>query len=260
METQEDKNIPSSGGRSNFNSGERRGRTLAGLIIVTVGAVFLAHRAGVDFPQWLFTPGTFLIVLGLVIGAKHNFRHWGWLVPVLIGSAFMVENFVEGFSIGHYIWPIIIIAIGLMMIFRPKRRREDWGRWRERRAARYSGYNTEEKTDETFFDSTNIFGGSKKVVIAKDFRGGDLTMIFGGADINFTQADINGTAELDVTQIFGGAKLIVPSNWRVRTDDLICIFAGFDDKRNPNTLTPDDNKVLNIKGTCIFGGIDIHSF
>ena len=264
METQDDKNTSSGSDSSNntySGSGERRGRALAGLIIVAVGSIFLASKAGVEFPHWIFTPGMFLVVLGFFIGVKHSFRHWGWLIPVVIGSALLAENFIEGFSFGQFIWPIIIISIGLMMIFKPRRRRDDWGRrWHERNAARYASYTNEQKTDENFFDSTNIFGGSKKVVIAKDFRGGDLTSIFGGADINFTQADINGKAELDVTQIFGGAKLIVPSNWRVQTDDLVCIFGGLDDKRNPNTLTPDENKVLVIKGTCIFGGIDIRSF
>ena len=37
--------------------------------------------------------------------------------------------------------------------------------------------------------------------------------MFGGAEINFMQADIQGRVELEVNQVFGGTKLIVPAHW-----------------------------------------------
>ncbi|MBT1689751.1 hypothetical protein KK078_24530, partial [Fulvivirgaceae bacterium PWU37] len=143
------------------------------------------------------------------------------------------------------------------------RDRETWKRWHERRHHRYQqqfGADFTEETAEGLIDSVTIFGGTKKVIISKDFQGGSAVTVFGGAEINLTQADIQGRAVLDLVQIFGGAKLVVPANWRIQADEMVSIFGGLDDKRNPATLNPDDNKVLILKGTSIFGGIDIKSY
>jgi predicted membrane protein len=72
--------------------------------------------------------------------------------------------------------------------------------------------------------------GLTKASFSKSFRGGDITNIFGGTELDFTQADINGRVVIDITQVFGGTKIIVPSNWQVVVD-MSAIFAGVDDKR-----------------------------
>jgi hypothetical protein len=110
-------------------------------------------------------------------------------------------------------------------------------------------------------DSVNIFGGLKKNIISKDFQGGEIVTIFGGSELNLTQADVTGRITLEVTQIFGGIKLIVPPHWRIQSEELVSIFGGVDDKRpilaNP---TYDEHRVLVLRGTNIFGGIDIKSY
>ncbi|MFZ6010408.1 MAG: cell wall-active antibiotics response protein, partial [Bacteroidota bacterium] len=118
-----------------------------------------------------------------------------------------------------------------------------------------------EQTPDDYLDSTTAFGGVKRNIISKNFKGGEITTIFGGTDLIFTQADVNGKIVLEVTQLFGGTKLIVPPHWKVETGDLVCVFGGVDDKR-PAVAdgTVDQNKVLVLKGTCIFGGIDIKSY
>ena len=108
------------------------------------------------------------------------------------------------------------------------------------------------------FTSTAIFWGARKTVLSKQFAKGDIVNIFGGTEINFAQADINGTAVLDVVNIFGGVKFIVPSDWDVRVNT-VHIFGGTDDKRRLHNISS-SKKVLLITGTVIFGGIDIISY
>ena len=84
--------------------------------------------------------------------------------------------------------------------------------------------------------------------------------VFGGVEINLTQSDINGRAEIEVVQMFGGTKIIVPPHWKVQSDELVCIFGSLEDKRQIAGSTVDPNKTLVLKGTCIFGGIDLRSF
>jgi hypothetical protein len=67
-------------------------------------------------------------------------------------------------------------------------------------------------------------------------------------------------AELEITAIFGGATLIVPSNWAVQTGGTVTIFGGIGDKRKITTLTESTAKTLVLKGTMVFGGIEIKSY
>ena len=96
--------------------------------------------------------------------------------------------------------------------------------------------------------------------MSKNFKGGDVTSIFGGTVLNFMKADIQGTAVLDVTAIFGGCEIIVPSNWKLKVD-VTSIMGGVDDKRYPELLTDNGpEKMLILKGSCIFGGLEIKSY
>jgi predicted membrane protein len=95
-------------------------------------------------------------------------------------------------------------------------------------------------------------------MVSKNFKGGDVVTIMGGTEIDLSQADFTGVARLDVTQVMGGTKIIVPAHWEVRSE-VSAIFAGFEDKRQqPAIQNPD--KVLIIEGTSIFGGIELKNF
>ena len=112
---------------------------------------------------------------------------------------------------------------------------------------------------QDFIDTTSIFGSTKKNILSKNFVGGDITNIFGGTELNLTQADIQGKAVIDITTIFGGAELFVPSHWTVKSE-IVTIFGGVEDKRSISTIPDTADKVLILKGTVIFGGIDIKNF
>lgn len=240
----------------------KTGRILAGFLVVIVGGVLLLRNTGVVFPDWLFTWQMFLIVLGVFIGAKHSFRRSGWWIVSLVGLVFMFDEFFYNLSIGHLFWPVIIIVAGLIMIFKPKKHWHN-DEWRKRCEDKYSKYytNTNETTNpEDHIESVSIFGGVKKNIISKNFKGGEIVCVFGGSEINLMQADINGRVVLEVVQIFGGTKLIVPAHWQV-VPEMVAILGGIEDKRPPYTdKQVDETKVLVISGTSVFGGIDIRSY
>ena len=246
METQNSYNKGPQIERPEVSRPKFNGRAFAGLIIVFVGTAFLLRQMGMPLPGWLFSWQMLLIVIGLFNGVRNSFRGIGWLILIVIGSVFLANDLVYDFAFHRYFWPILIIALGLYMIVRPKKKDNFW--------------TGDMNSSEDFFDATAIMGGVKKNIISKNFRGGDVTSIFGGSEIILTQADINGTAVLDLTTIFGGAKIIVPSNWTVKSDDLTAILGGYDDKRAIiANASPDPNKVLVLKGLVMFGGIELKS-
>ncbi len=252
METQDEKNTTSGIERSANNF--RSGRAMGGLVIVIVGVFILLNRMGLDLPGWLFSFPMIPIAIGFYIGARHRFQNFNWLIPVAFGVVLLVFNEVD-IDAHQYIWPAIIIAIGLGMILKPKRSKRSEEYWRD------FGVQNNERSAEDFIDSTIIFGGTKKNIISKDFKGGESFCMFGGAEINLMQADINGRVVIELTQLFGGTKLVIPPHWKLQSEEVVSIFGGLDDKRPlVQNTSVDDSKVIVLRGTCIFGGIDIKSY
>lgn len=250
----------------------KSGRILSGLILIAIGVIFFAKQLGVLFPDWLFTWPVFLIALGLYIGAKHMFRNPGWLILVFIGSVFLVEHAFPEYKFHDFIWPMVFIIVGLFVVFKPYKNRfhhRCYNRFHKNQqlnkdsnpgayAGPYSEYVSE--SSEDVINSVTIFGGVKKNIYSKNFKGGEVVCIMGGAEIDLSQADIEGTIVLEMIQIFGGAKLIIPSNWEIRSEAVV-ILGGIEDKRKQVTdKTDTNNKVLLLRGTCIFGGIDIKNY
>lgn len=116
----------------------------------------------------------------------------------------------------------------------------------------------QKRNDGNWLDVVSIFGNIKKIVYSKNFRGGDIVSIFGGAEVNLTQADFEGKIVIEMVQVFGGAKLIVPPHWQIRSE-IVAVFGGIEDKRTPQA-NYDNNKVVILNGTTFFGGIEIKSY
>lgn len=244
------------------------GRILGGFVLLGIGALLLMEKMGYFFPSWVFTWKMLLIALGIFVGARHLFHGLGWLIPIMIGLLFLADDLIPGFQIRPFIWPIVIVIIGLIMIFRPKRRYygpHSWhSKWRHKNHRFYRGYNwqqvnEEDSSDDDRLEAVVVFGSTKKNIISKDFKGGEVVCVFGGAEINLSQADINGKVVLEFVQVFGGTTLIVPPHWQVNYQETVAFLGGIEDKRTDNKNT-EPNKILVLKGTSVFGAIDIKSY
>jgi predicted membrane protein len=237
----------------------RLGRVLGGLVIIAAGSALLLKRSGVEFPYWVFSFETFLITLGLYIWARHTFRRPGGLLLMLVGGFLLLDDIIPNISIGPYIWPIIIIAAGVYMIISPGRNSRR--KMMMKNFNRHKTSSTEfDANQEEFINATSIFAGIKKRYFTKDFKGGKVVCFMGGIEIDLGNSDITQPVTIEVSQVFGGTKLIIPSNWQVRSE-LVAIAGGVEDKRHqPAAIEEDANKILILRGTLIFGGIDIKSY
>jgi predicted membrane protein len=234
-----------------------------GLFLLVIGGLALVKSFGVPLPVWLFTWQMLLIAIGLFIGLKKGFSDGGWFVPIIIGGAFLLNDYFIDGNIRRHLWPLILICIGVLFIFRPKRRRR-WRDWSEKKnagieAETITPLSETEYSKDDFVNSTCIFSGAKRVVLSKNFKGGDLVNVFGGCEIDLMQADMTSPAVVDVTAIFGGATLVVPSNWAIKSE-AVTIFGGISDKRRFTGVSAEPTKTLVLKGTMIFGGLEIKSY
>lgn len=242
-------------------------RIWVALTLMAVGAALLLQQLGFPLPYWLFTWPMLLIVIGIFMGFNHGFRGGAWAIMIIIGGFFLIDDLLPGVSFHRFVWPFVILAIGLMILVRPRKR--DWRHWDDwKQNLKDSGQwkqdwkeNISQQKNfspENYIDATTVFGGVHKTIVSKDFKGGDITVFMGGAEINLSQADINGVAVLDITQVMGGTKLIVPAHWEVRSQ-MTSVFGNIEDKRNESKVT-NPEKVLVVDGTSVFGGIEIRNF
>ena len=111
---------------------------------------------------------------------------------------------------------------------------------------------------EDHINANAIFSGIKKTILSKDFKGGRISNVFGSTELDFTHADLTGTAILDISQAFGETTITVPGDWRIETE-VSQLFAVVDDYRNDVYNTKRSDKVLVIKGGSFFGSIEVHN-
>jgi len=244
------------------NNIKNSGRAWSGVLIIIIGLAFLLNNMNLDIPRWVFSWSNFLIILGVFIGVRRNFKGIGWLVLILIGAYNTLDDMHLDFDLSKYALGMGLVIVGGFLIFRPK----DTGFFKKNRRSKNKadfdfGTATDDKTanNNDIIDVMAVFGGSNQTVYSKNFQGGDITAVFGGADIVMTQADFPETVSLDVTAVFGGIKLIVPQNWAIKSN-VTALFGSVEDKRSHLMPVAEMTKTLILDGTALFGGIEIKSF
>jgi len=95
-------------------------------------------------------------------------------------------------------------------------------------------------------------------VHSSNFKGGSITALFGGVEVDFRSADIEGEeAEMFVEAVFGGIELKVPDRWLILWEGQ-SIFGGYSDETRPPLPdvpgTP-PKKQLILRGRAMFGGL-----
>ncbi len=230
--------------------GSSKGRATGGIILILLGIILMLANFDIiqgNISHYIFNWKTILIVLGIIfIGAKDN-KTSGYILLVL-GIIFWLPEFVGDYyiSLGDVFWPSILIIIGILLI------------------TRHNGLLKHRKGDFTepngYLNDISIFSGGIKIIKSKNFKGGNLTAIFGGSEFDLRQVVLNPNgAILDVVTIFGGTKIIVPEDWNIYPD-AVSILGNISDKRAVKISNNSSNKSLIIKGVIILGGVEIKSF
>jgi predicted membrane protein len=263
--------------------GMRNSRVWSGLILVAAGVLYLAHEMHGPIPDWLFTWPVLLITIGLLIGIKSRFHNPGAFIMIIVGSVFLIDRISPELNFHNYIGPAILIGIGLIFILRPRhnwsgKSKRDWHRMHKIPDSPFAnkGYVNPSPADQApenyppiknnpaednaeYVEINTAFGSVKKIILSKNFKGGEINNFMGGTEINLMKADIQNPIALEINNVFGGAKLIVPSNWDVK-NEVTAVFGGIEDKRTLNSGITDPEKVMVLKGTCVFGGIEITNY
>ena len=279
---------------NNFAKPRNDGSIAFGVIILGIGLVLLFRKFGLYIPDWVLTWPMILIAVGSYTLISQQFKSFFGSVVLFIGVYFLLKReFDLDLGLDQFIWPVGLIALGIYLILHKKQEnkaleevRKNWESSRKKKTEASSSEKIESAevvddaaaskdeptkapdsgfvraTGTAFMDRINesvIFSGVNRKLMTKDFQGGKATVIFGGLDLDLTQVDFTGIVTLDLEVGFGGVKLLVPPHWDVRTE-VSNIAAGLEDKRMFREGGVDTNKVLILKGTLLFSGLEIKSF
>ena len=233
-----------------------------GFIVIIAGLLLLAFNFNIvpwDFKHIFFSWQMLLIAIGIVSISNSESRTPG-IILILVGGFFLIpEVFDFHIAFIKLFWPVLLIAIGVMILVKRGIHGQGHSDWHRPRP-HWDKQQTNSDLDEGYINETNIFSGSKRRITHQVFRGGKVSNIFGGTEIDLSQATLaEGRVELTIECIFGGVTLIVPSDWKVVLS-VNSIMGGFSDKRNMVREPSDSSRVLVIRGSSVFGGGEIKSY
>ena len=221
------------------------GRLVVGLIVVALGVVFLLDE--MDF-----------------VAAKQVLRWWpvlalAWGLMMLTGL-WCRRNVVAGLLVSLFagwflllrlavvqrdpwdFWPVVLVAIGASMVVA---------------ALRGPASAAKLADSASTLRAFALWSGATRKVVSEDFRGGEVTAIMGGHDIDLRPAKMaSGAAVIDVFVWWGGVDIRVPADWRVSNESL-ALLGNVEDK----THAPEGETkgVLTLKGLIIMGGVELRN-
>jgi predicted membrane protein len=240
-------------------------RVILGMILIVVGLMYLSKSFNHPINIQIFSLPVILVVIGIIILLNSRNK----LLGAVLVIAGLLIHFLDPFKVG----PLLMILWGIYIILKHL-----GGRPRIFENS-HPDSNPDEKKDQPsdnnfgkrhFFDSSirkdylddiSVFGGGHKVIHSDSFKGGNITAIFGGSEIDLTQCKLApGENYIDVVIIFGGSTIVVPNNWDVILN-VTPLFGGFSNKKSRYVSSGTEPAgTLIIKGVVLFGGGEIKSY
>ncbi len=232
----------------NRNSVDKR--VVLGSILIGLGGIFFLNSLDIfnfNFGRVIFSWPFFFIVIGMYLTLNTSRKMLGGILAGL-GFVFILPRIFPTIDYdGSVVVAIFLIAIGSYIILNQKKKAE---------------YVDElGQITKDVIDDVAIFGGGTKIVTSDNFRGGNITAVFGGSEIILKACKLaEGTNSIDILAVFGGTTIVVPNDWNV-VMNVTSIFGGFSNKsvKDPNAFV-DQSKTLIIKGLVVFGGGELKTY
>jgi len=240
--------------RRDWQNQRGNGRMIFGIVIAGFGLLLLLkmfHLLPPIIYSIHFGWPLILIIIGIAIGLKSNFRNNAWWILTLIGGVHMLPPFYIGdVPSRRILWPLLLVVGGLGIIFRKRT---------------YTTHKMDQiKLRTNDADTVNIdvtFGGRKEIVTSRNFRGGHVRATFAGAEINLAGADSGiQPMVLEVHASFAGVEIIVPSHWEIQ-NEINPTIGSVEDNRMVRTHDASaEQHTLILRGSCSFGSVEIKSY
>lgn len=246
-------------------------KVIAGGFLILLGALFILDNlrlvdAGSIWDYWplfLIGPG----LARLLAPSRPEQRVWGAIL-VGVGGLLLLRNLGIFWIPFHRIWPFALIVLGGFLIW------QTMGRSRSRGDGGASPNPGERSIDGATagvsamagsggrasvaqLNEFALCGGGHRLVQSSDFRGGTITVIAGGFDIDLREAAMRGdSVAVEIFAMMGGVVLRVPESWKVIVN-VTPLLGGTDMKARSIPPLEGPVKTLVLNGVILMGGMEI---
>ncbi len=216
---------------------------LVGLFLVLLGVAFTLDNMGYANAGafWEYWP-LVLVAIGAVKWAQASTGPTRLAAGlwVLAGAWILFYN-LEIIDYGFWdFWPLILVGIGGVIVWQTTHRHE-------RREASADPAST--------VSAVCIWSGADRKSNSADFRGGELTAIMGGCEVDLRQARIaDGEAVIDLFAFWGGIEIRVPADWSV-VSHVSALMGGYEDGTKPPAGGSTQRLIL--RGLVVMGGVEV---
>ena len=213
-----------------------------GLLIIALGVLFTLDKLGLaDASTYIRYWPAGLIAIGVVklwqsrdgMGGA-----FGGLVFTLAGVWLLLEQTAVIRISFWEMWPLLLVFFGAYLVWQ--------GLSGRRRMAGVDGASS--------ISGMAVLGGVVRRNNSRNFRGGDLTAVMGGCEVDLRQASINGDAVMEIFAMWGGIEIRVPEDWTV-INRVTPLLGGVEDKTRPPQGTTAHRLIL--RGFAIMGGVEV---
>lgn len=221
-------------------------KLVVGIAIIVAGLVLTLDNLGLIQANAVLRLWP-LVLVGVGIAKLRQDRPQGgmggWFL-ILAGAFLLLFNFGGG-HLTEALAPMLVVALGILIVTRALKQSR--------------GVPPELAQSEDFLQGTAIFGGLKRRVLTQAFKGGELTAIFGGYEVDLRQAALeSGQARIDVFVLFGGGEIRVPEGWEI-ANRATAIFGALNDNTHHGPVITEGRPRLVVTGLILFGGTEVKS-
>ena len=239
------------------------------MLVIAAGVLLFAFNVEGGLPDTyknvVFSWPMLLVAIGFVCFFSRSKWFFG-LILVLLGGFFLLPK-IPGINLEkQIIWAGIVTVAGIGILCKVLFQRSSF--WKN--ANFFTHFSFGDKPDENWkvyssgetyksgsIDRNCVFGGAKEAWGIKDFRGGEVNCVFGGIELDLSEAQLaEGVHHLELNSVFGGIVLYVPVDWRIEINKTQ-VFGAFVDNRPKPNFEVNENKLLIIEANAVFGGGEI---
>ena len=225
---------------------KNRDSVILGTILVIIGLILAGKTLGIInvnifFKGWW----TLFIIIPCLIGLINDKDKTGSVIGLIIGILLLLAcyNIINFELIWSLIFPIVIIALGLSLIFKNS--------FNEKIDKEIKELNIKKNNDNNYFAA---FSGQNISLDNEVFKGTELNAIFGSIKLDLRKAKIKDNVIINASSIFGGIELLVPDDAKIKIKSNSFFGGVSNDRKNEEAK---DGDTIYVIATCLFGGVTI---
>jgi hypothetical protein len=217
-----------------------KGRMATGVVFIAFGLLLVLDQAGILQMGGLVTWWPLFLIGAGVVKARQ---------PVEDGqrSAGVALLFVGGFFLWFTVlswgkaWPLLLIMVGGLLL------------WQAFERPRRGG---PAEAESPFLSELGLMGVARRSVRSLDFRGGYITAVMGGVELDLRKCRIaHSPARIDLVAVWGGIELKVPADWVVE-GRVVPVMGAFLNKAQCLAEAEGAPRLV-LSGSAVMGGVEI---